>query len=139
MSERCDVPANSIVTFPEGVPGFESSRRFTILKPRHYAPILILQDVEQAHLSLPVIPAQFVDRGYRLRMDLPDREMLEFSEEPVLGENLLCLFVLVLPGAQSRATCNLFAPIVINPDSMRGKQVLQLGSDYPILFPLGGD
>ena len=49
---------------------------------------------------------------------------------------LVCLAVLVLPGAETPAACNLLAPIVINPASMRGKQVVQINSSYSALQPL---
>jgi flagellar assembly factor FliW len=44
--------------------------------------------------------------------------------------------VLVLPGADHPPTCNLLAPIVINTRTLVAKQILQVESDYPSVFPL---
>ena len=40
------------------------------------------------------------------------------------------------PAATSPPACNLMAPIVMNPKNRLAKQVLQIESDYPSVFPL---
>jgi flagellar assembly factor FliW len=132
-----ELPAGSVIFFPEGVPGFESAHRFVLLRHREYDPVLLLQNVEDETLSLPVIPAQFVDPCYQLHVGAADRELLGFSAAPQLS-NCVCLLVLILAGAGNSPKCNLFAPVVINPLNMRGKQVMQIGSSYPSVFPLLG-
>jgi flagellar assembly factor FliW len=130
------LPEGSVISFPEGLPGFETSHRFVLLRDARHEPLLLLQNLEDDKLSLPVIPAQFVDPGYQLVVEAGDCEMLGFHEPPRLGHNVLCLLVLILPAKAKGARCNLFAPIVINPVSLRGKQLMQIGSGYPSLSPL---
>jgi flagellar assembly factor FliW len=137
LSLPAELPAGSVVFFPEGLPGFETARRFVLLEHGECEPVLLLQNVENDALSLPLIPAQFVDPAYQLQVESGDRELLGFSEPPQLG-SAVCLLVLILAGKGTAPRCNLFAPIVINPASMRGKQVMQIGSSYPSVFPLGG-
>jgi flagellar assembly factor FliW len=86
-------------------------------------------------VSLPVIPVHTVAAGYRLSLTAGDRATLDTDAEQTLA-SLVCLAVLVLPGAETPAACNLLAPIVINPASMRGKQVVQIDSGYSALQPL---
>jgi flagellar assembly factor FliW len=138
LSLPSELPAGSVIFFPEGVPGFEGARRFVLLQHGEFEPVLLLQNVEDESLSLPVIPAQFVDPRYQLNVEAHDCELLGFSEPPRPGGNVVCLLVLILAGKQAAPKCNLFAPIVINPLSMRGKQVMQIGSSYPSVFPLAG-
>lgn len=138
MSLPCELPAGSEIVFPEGIPGFEASRRFVLLRHTEFEPLLLLQNVEDESLSLPVVPAQFVDPSYQLQVEARDRELLGFSEPPQLGNNVVCLLVLILAGQGTTPKCNLFAPIVINPLNLRGKQVMQIGSSYPSVFPLAG-
>ena len=137
MSRCCDLPEGSLISFPDGLPGFESSHRFILLRHANYDPLLLLQNVEDEKLSLPVIPAQFADPRYQLDVEGADCELLGFSEPPQLGHNVLCLLVLILAGEGKAARCNLFAPIVINPANLRGKQLMLVGSRYPSLSPLG--
>jgi len=138
LSLPSELSAGSVIYFPEGVPGFEASRRFVLLQHGEFEPLLLLQNVEDESLNLPVIPAQFVDPTYQLRVEAHDCELLGFPEPPQLGHNAVCLLVLILAGPGTAPKCNLFAPIVINPLSMRGKQLMQIGSSYPSVFPLAG-
>jgi flagellar assembly factor FliW len=135
LSLAGELPPGSELVFPEGVPGFEASRRFVLLQHAECEPVLLLQSVEDGSLSLPVIPAQLVDPGYQVHVEPGDCELLGFSEPPQPG-SLVCLLVLILAGAGTAPKCNLFAPIVINPRNLRGKQVMQIGSSYPSVFPL---
>ena len=98
-------------------------------------PIAVLQSIEDEHVSLPVIPVHAVAQDYRLALSDEDRATLQ-AERGEDTASLVCLAVLILPGAETPAACNLLAPIVINPASMRGKQVVQLDSGYPALQPL---
>ncbi|MEZ5367168.1 MAG: flagellar assembly protein FliW [Bryobacterales bacterium] len=129
------VPPESVVTFPEGIPGLAGARKFVILRSEEMEPISVLQAIEDEHVSLPVIPVHAVDGDYRIALSAQDRKTLAVGE----GQNpssLVCLAVLILPGAETPAACNLLAPIVINPASMRGKQVVQINSSYSALQPL---
>jgi flagellar assembly factor FliW len=138
LSAACELPEGSVLFFPEGLPGFESSRRFILLQHADFEPVLLLRNADDDTVSLPVVPAQFVAPDYELEVAAGDRELLGFVEPPRLGGGAVCLLVLVLAGQGSAPQCNLFAPIVINPANLRGKQVMQIGSSYPSAFPLAG-
>ena len=138
-----DIADESIITFPEGLPGLDDCKRFVILRPEGIEPILLFQHVGDEDLSLPVIPVKAVREDYQLHLSHGDRKLLGFPDEPglpenapCLPENALCLAVLVLPGEDLPPNCNLFAPIVVNVATRQAKQVLQLDSDYPTAFPL---
>jgi len=133
-----DIPEEGVITFPEGVPGLTSSTRFVIMRPEDMDPILVLQNVEDENVSLPLIPVHAVIRDYSLKLSGRDREVLGLSSGAEQSR-LLCLAVLILPGARRPAACNLFAPLVINPATLLAKQVAQLSSDYPSLHSLGGE
>ncbi len=137
MSRPAELPAGSVISFPEGLPGFESARRFVLLEHGECEPVLLLQNVDDDSLSLPVIPVQCVEPAYELQIEAADRELLGFAAPPRLPD-VVCLLVLILGAAGSAPRCNLFAPIVINPASMRGKQLMQIGSSYPSVLALGG-
>lgn len=133
-----DIPEEGVITFPEGVPGLTASTRFVILRPEDMDPILVLQNVEDENVSLPLIPVHAVVGDYRLKLSSRDRDMLGLSSGADLS-GLLCLAVLILAGASRPAACNLFAPLVVNPATRLAKQVAQLSSDYPSLHSLDGE
>jgi len=133
---RTEGGENATIYFPEGLPGFAGSDRFVLVYSEEYDPVYFLQSATDAEVSLPVVPVETVDPEYGLVLSAGDRELLGFAEEPCLGRNLLCLTVLVLSAGDKPPTCNLMAPIVVNPATSLAKQVVQMESDYPSVFPL---
>jgi flagellar assembly factor FliW len=136
VEEYAQIPEKSIIHFPEGIPGFEGCKRFVILEPNELAPLLLLHTTEGEAFSLPVLPVQVVEANYQLKLHAVDRKLLGLAEEAVVGRNVVCLAVLVLPGAGSPPTCNLMAPIVINPGKLLAKQIVQVESEYSTAYPL---
>ncbi len=136
MPELLELPENSVITFPEGLPGFEDSRKFVLLQPEELAPLFLFQSVTEEHVSVPVVPVQMMVKDYRLHVGSEDRDILELTEDPRVGENVFCLVVIILSREKQPPTYNLFAPIVINAATRRGKQIMQIDSDYPSVLPL---
>ncbi len=136
MPELPELPENSVITFPEGLPGFEDSREFVLTQPEGLAPLFLFQSVTEERVSVPVVPVQMMVKDYRLHVGSEDREILGLVEEPRLGKNVLCLVVIILSREKRPPTYNLFAPIVINAATRRGKQIMQIDSDYPSVLPL---
>ena len=136
MPELPELPENSVITFPEGLPGFENSREFVLLQPEGLAPLFLFQSVTEERVSVPVVPVQMMVKDYRLHVGSEDREILGLVEEPRVGKNVLCLVVIILSREKRPPTYNLFAPIVINAATRRGKQIMQTDSDYPSVLPL---
>lgn len=137
MDEPTKIAETGVITFPEGIPGFENATRFIILKPDGLEPLLLLHSVEGESVGLPVIPVEVAHPGYQLQMGAEDRRLLGLTEDPVIGKNVLCLGVLVTDN--DPPTCNLQAPIVVNPEKRLAKQVVQYETDYSSAFPLPPD
>ena len=129
---------NAIIEFPEGLPGFDNQNQFVLLRPPDLHPVLLLENISEKTASLAVVAVDAVDRGYRLTLTDEDRQALGLEEEPQIAANVLCLAVIVLAGNGKAPTCNLLAPIVINPATRRAKQVIQMESDYSIAHKLTG-
>ena len=45
MPELPELPENTVITFPEGLPGFEDSREFVLTQPEGLAPLFLFQSV----------------------------------------------------------------------------------------------
>ena len=129
---------NAVIDFPEGLPGFGGQRQFVLLRPPDLDPVPLLENISEKTASLAVVAVEAVDRSYRLTMTLEDRQALGLEVEPQLSKNVLCLAVIVLAGHGKAPTCNLLAPIVINPANRRAKQIIQMESEYSIAHPLTG-
>lgn len=120
-----------IVTFGQGLPGFEAYQRFVLVASPSLDPFTLLQGAGAEAPSFVGIDPMRVAPGYRMPLSAVDRRRLEARP----GDTLLWL-ALVAPGPDGTATVNLRAPVVINPASMRGIQVLAHESAYRLDHPL---
>ena len=85
MTGLGDIADESIITFPEGLPGLDDCKRFVILRPEGIEPILLFQHVGDEDLSLPVIPVKAVREDYQLHLSPGDRKLLGFPDEPAIA------------------------------------------------------
>ena len=126
------VPEESVIRFEGGLPGFGDLRRFLLLEPEELGPVVLLQSLDDEHVSIPLAPVRSVAPDYELRVSAGGLRAL--GAETV--DEVVGFAVLVLPAAQGPAGCNLLAPIVLNPRTRLASQVLQSWSDYPAFHPL---
>jgi flagellar assembly factor FliW len=125
-----------VFEFPNGLPGFESRRRFLPIQNPGTAPILFLQSLEEPSLCFTTLPIWVLDRRYRLRIMEPDLEVLEFPADyrPRIGEDVLCLAVLSI--RKTGTTANLLAPVVVNLTNYKAVQAVSPESGYSHQHPL---
>lgn len=134
---RLEYGAEAILSFPAGLYAFEDQTEFLLIEQAVSAPMVFLQSVRERALSFMLVPVQVIDSAYRLILSEEDLRTLGFTEgdAPRLGRDITAL-VLLTAGPDHNATCNLLAPIVINPASRRGVQVIQFDSGYSHQHPL---
>lgn len=106
-----------VITFPSGIYGFELQLRWLLLGDREHGGLYWLQNVEQPDLSLSVVdPREFV-KDYSLHV-----KRVQLSSIWNGTEQLLIFSVLT---EYERQIClNLRNPIVINPETRSGRQVV---------------
>jgi flagellar assembly factor FliW len=120
-----------IVTFEDGLPGFEASRRFVLVGSPDLDPFTLVQGVGADAPSFVAIEPRRVDRDYETALNRSELRRLGAQE----GRPLLWL-ALVASQPDGSATVNLRAPIIIDPESMRGIQLLPDDSAYRMDHPL---
>jgi flagellar assembly factor FliW len=124
--EPCDV-----VTFPDGLPGFEGSRQFVLLELDETAPLKVLHAVNADDPSFLVVDPRNVLPNFRCDIGSADRARLGASDDGTF----LWLAIVSVSG-EDDVTVNLRAPIVIDPTRMRGRQVLPNACVYPLQHPI---
>ncbi len=120
-----------IVTLVEGLPGFEDSRQFLVLYSPALEPLACFQGVDASRPSFLVVDPRFVDPDYSCRLDDLQRQRLGATLETPL------LWLAIVRIAEGGTTVNLRAPLVVNPERMRGLQLLAGHDDYDTNHPLG--
>ena len=117
--------ARDIVTLADGLPGFESCRRFFLLTSPILHPMACLQGLDEARPAFLAIDPRLVDARYRCRLDDLQLRRLGASTDTTL------LWLAIVRVTESDgSTVNLRAPLVIDPERMRGMQLLAGHDEY---------
>lgn len=122
---------DGVVTFSEGLPGFEEHRQFVLVASADMEPFTVMRGVQDEAPSFVAVDPRVVDRTYPTTLDRVDLARLAAHEK----EPLLWLAI-VAAHDDGRATANLRAPVVINPGTMRGIQIIAVESPYRTDHPL---
>ncbi|MDP1569104.1 MAG: flagellar assembly protein FliW [Vicinamibacterales bacterium] len=122
---------SSVIAFPEGLPGFEQCRRFVVIAADDIAPLQCLHAVDGPPASFLTIDPRLVLPGYRCQLSAHDATRLGATE----GSALLWLSIVTVQ-PDGVALANLRAPIVINPATMAGFQLMPHNTLYPLRQPI---
>jgi len=123
------VPEPQVVTFPDGLPGFESCRRFVLILVDELRPFCCLHGLDDPYPSFLAVDPAMIDGDYRPALGPADVIALDRPDRAPLW------LVLVTLGPDE-STANLAAPIAINPAAMKGRQVLLDGPAHSVRRPL---
>ena len=127
---------NAAVTFPLGLLGFESSKRFALVEHADAAPLVFLQSLDSEELYFITAPVQAIDKSYELA--LLDDDIRQLGLDPnrtPSAEDVVCLAILSAP-VKGPATANLSAPIVISPTTRNAIQSVRIDGRYSHQHPI---
>ena len=129
-----DIDDQKVITLVDGLLGFEDKKKYVILydndKENHN--ISWLQSVDEQILTLPVVNPLFIKEDYN---PVVDDNLLEALGDPG-EEEFMVLVTMRISSDTKQVSCNLKAPIVINPKTLLGCQVIAENEDYPIHYYL---
>ena len=73
------VEASSILTFPDGVPGFERCKRYGLVSVDEEAPFLRLLSIEEPNVGFVILNPMLIWEDYNPRIGQEDLEGLEIE------------------------------------------------------------
>ena len=111
-----------ILTFPEGIIGFEECRRFVLINDEDSQPFRWLVSIEDESLSFPLLNPKIILPAYDAGKWHNDRSTV--------------LVVATLGKEPEDSTVNLRSPIVIANGEMTAKQVILEDERYDFRHPL---
>lgn len=126
-----DITHDAVLTFAEGLPGFETCRQFVLIESPTLMPFRLVQGLAGNGPSFVGIDPHQIDPSYAVTLESTDLARLGATA----GEPLLWLAIISAPSDEP-ATANLRAPLVINPRSMQGIQLVPPDSAYAVDHPL---
>lgn len=130
-----DLTEDKIITFDNGIMGFEDYKKYTILydSGKESSPAISwFQSVDEESFALPVINPLLVKEDYNPTVE--DNWLQELGE--LNEENLIILLVMTIPSDIKEMSVNLKAPIIINSDTRKGVQMIVENKDYEVKYKI---
>lgn len=126
-----DINENTIITVPDGIIGFENTKRYTLLSPLGEGVFpMWLQAVDSTEPCFVVYDPWQIYPDYRFEIDDEMQSTLEASE----GDALQLLAVAIVPDDYKKTTINLRCPIIVNTkNNVAGQTILE---DYEFKYPV---
>ncbi|MBI5837359.1 MAG: flagellar assembly protein FliW [Candidatus Eisenbacteria bacterium] len=123
-----DLPDGAVYEFKHGLLGFEELRRFGYLHLDEYAPFDWLIAVDEPEICFPVVSPLLLNPKYVVPLGEVERRALgSVPEDPVVP-----LVIVSVGTGQPHVTANMRGPIMLNPKSHKGMQVVLFESGYPV-------
>ncbi len=125
------VNENDILYFPSGLPGFENVKKYTLLG-RGEADTLFfwLQSIDDPNLAFVVTDPFSINPEYFVEVDDSETEELQIKDT----EDVLTLAIVTVPQNVKLTSANLKAPVLINLQNNRGKQIIMKNETFPVKY-----
>ncbi len=118
---KIEIEEERIITFPDGVPGFEDSKEFVIIEnPEDDIPFNWLQSIDNPNLAFVIINPFIFKSDYDF--EIPDLvvKRLKIVEQ----KDISVYTIVVVPEDINKMTANLSGPVIINVNKRLGKQII---------------
>ena len=126
-----EINPTQIIKFEYGLPGFEDEKEFIQLPLSEASAYQILQSVKTEGLAFIITSPYAIIADYSFELD--ESVILTLD---IKSDNEVAVFVIVsLKDALENSTVNLKAPIVLNIENKKAKQII-LEDDYAIRHQL---
>ena len=119
---KISVEEKQIFHFENGLFGFESIKDFALIDATQ-PPFMWLQSIEVAHLAFIVLEPKIFREDYDPCVNSDDLLKIKINEEN-MEEVQLVLSIITIPENQNDMTANLQGPVILNKDSLLGKQFI---------------
>ena len=128
-----EIDNNLAIHFSDGLLGFPEQKDYFILEHKPDSPFCWLQAVTAPDLAF-VMTNPFLFKKDYLK-DLPPDDQAPFFGEN--GKEHIVFALVTIPlGKAEKTTVNLLGPLVIDPDSKTGRQVILANSGYNHRHPM---
>ncbi|ANQ53360.1 flagellar assembly protein FliW [Thermosipho affectus] len=116
-----DIEEKEVILFENGLPGFEHLRKFSVISLKDTLPIMWLVSLEDENVAFPIMDPWLVYKDYEFEISSEDVKELEIKDR----ERVAVWVILTIPhGNPKETTVNLLAPVVINLENGKGKQII---------------
>ncbi|SFZ72653.1 flagellar assembly protein FliW [Chitinimonas taiwanensis] len=109
-----EIEENSLITFPDGLPGFDNCKRFKLLHEDVAEPkVLWMQSLDEPEVVISVIDANLLGLHYQLALSDAESALIQYTG----GQDVILLLTLTRDGDGNKIQANTQSPIVLNAAS----------------------
>ena len=114
-----EIEEKQIVTFPEGIMGFEQYHKYALINSE-YEPFIWLQSLEEKNLAFLLIDPFLISSEYEA--DIDDENLKKIQVQA--PEDIVVMTIVTIPANGEPITANFLGPIVINRKNNECLQVV---------------
>ena len=122
-----DVSERQLLSFPQGIYGFEDCRRFVLLDASQ-PPFYWLQSLDRPELAFVLLDPRVFLPAWSL--DVSDDELEDLGGPS--EEDTLCFVIVTIPADPAHMTANLQGPVVVNRSTRVGRQCISRNPDHGV-------
>ena len=123
-----EVEKKDILTFKDGLLGYDNLKKYFVVDPGDQTLILWLQSIDDEKTAFPIIEPKIFNPEYAVKL-LP-AELQSLALENLNDASIYT--ILTIPKAVTEMSANLKAPIVINNKSKQARQIVLQDSKLEI-------
>lgn len=127
-----EVSEDEIIKFSSGIPGFLDEKEFIIKRLDNGNPLAFLQSLQTPDLAFIIADPFSFYYDYEFDLDETTKSELEITNI----DDLAIWAIVTVPKDFKNSTLNLSAPLVINVNKGKAKQIIIDKAQYPIKAPL---
>jgi len=127
-----ELSSDDILTFTEGLLGFNDLEKFVLLDDPNDEIFAWLQSCDEPSIAFPVLEPELFEENFSLQMTKSDLQALSADEKTQLRS--FC--IITIPEDPSRMTANLKAPVVVNIATRTARQCVLQNNKLEIREPI---
>lgn len=129
---QVEASESEILTFENGLPGFENEKNFILLSIEGNEVYQILQSINSKEVGFVTANPYLFISDYTFDVDESTVGALNIESE----EDIIVLTIVTVKEPFDASTVNLKAPVIINTKSKKAKQCILENADYPIRYSI---
>lgn len=123
-----EIDPQSILTFPEGIPGFENSTRFKLFHEDQENPVVHwLQSIDDRDVALALVDPAMFGLNYEFALTDEEEKLLQVNNTADIAVLLITYKPQPDTASSANINANINGPIVLNMVANRGMQKILVG------------
>ncbi len=131
---KVEISPEDLISFPEGLLGFNDLRKFVILDDPTDDIFAWLQSCEEPKIAFPILEPEIFIESYKGPLTKTDLDALGLKDTNAQG--LRYFTIVTIPDDPTLMTANMKAPIVINLQSKSARQCVLQDNSLAIKEPI---